>query len=133
MLQAARTLHTTRVPLLPKLRGYFAEFLREGYLAHLSILYQPTCGGLQYGHYFTLRAKLFLAAWYLYLRLRRDSPSDLTSTFVWIFLHELATSLDQHFQWLAYITFCVLPPFKRFIVVQEYQPVVHRLRLSASP
>ena len=28
-----------RVPLLPKLRGYFAEFLRESYLAPLSILY----------------------------------------------------------------------------------------------
>ena len=28
-----------KVPLLPKLRGYFAEFLRESYLAPLSILY----------------------------------------------------------------------------------------------
>lgn len=32
-------------PLLPKLRGYFAEFLRESYLAPLSILYLPTCVG----------------------------------------------------------------------------------------
>ena len=38
-----------RVPLLPKLRGYFAEFLRESYLAPLSILYLPTCVGLGYG------------------------------------------------------------------------------------
>eukprot|EP00171_Calliarthron_tuberculosum_P000270 IDg270t1 len=38
----------TRVPLLPKLRGYFAEFLRESYLAPLSILYLPTCVGLGY-------------------------------------------------------------------------------------
>jgi hypothetical protein len=35
-----------KVPLLPKLRGYFAEFLRESYLAPLSILYLPTCVGL---------------------------------------------------------------------------------------
>ena len=35
-------------PLLPKLRGHFAEFLRESYLAPLGILYQPTCVGLRY-------------------------------------------------------------------------------------
>ncbi|KAG9455508.1 hypothetical protein H6P81_000016 [Aristolochia fimbriata] len=32
-------------PLLPKLRGYFAEFLRESCLAPLGILYPPTCVG----------------------------------------------------------------------------------------
>jgi len=37
-----------RVPLLPKLRGHFAEFLRESYLAPLSILYFPTCVGFGY-------------------------------------------------------------------------------------
>jgi hypothetical protein len=39
-----------RVPLLPKLRGYFAEFLRESYLAPLGILYPPTCVGFRYRH-----------------------------------------------------------------------------------
>jgi len=38
-------------PLLPKLRGHFAEFLRESYLAPLSILNLPTCVGLGYGYY----------------------------------------------------------------------------------
>ena len=37
--------HTNEAPLLPKLRGQFAEFLNEGYLARLSILYLPTCVG----------------------------------------------------------------------------------------
>ena len=37
-----------RAPLLPKLRGHFAEFLRESYLAPLSILYLPTCVGFGY-------------------------------------------------------------------------------------
>ena len=37
-----------RQPLLPKLRGNFAEFLNEGSLARLSILYSPTCVGLRY-------------------------------------------------------------------------------------
>ena len=35
-------------PLLPKLRGHFAEFLRESYLAPLGILYHPTCVGFGY-------------------------------------------------------------------------------------
>ena len=43
-------LHSTGVPLLPKLRGDFAEFLSEICLAHLSIFYQPTFGGLWYGY-----------------------------------------------------------------------------------
>ena len=37
------------VPLLPKLRGHFAEFLKLGSLTRLSILYQFTCVGLGYG------------------------------------------------------------------------------------
>jgi hypothetical protein len=43
-------------PLLPKLRGHFAEFLRESYLALLGILYLPTCVGLGY------RCKLFMGS-----------------------------------------------------------------------
>ena len=37
-------------PLLPKLRGYFAEFLNKGSPAGLGILSPPTCVGLRYGH-----------------------------------------------------------------------------------
>ena len=39
-----------KVPLFPKLRGHFAEFLNEGSPAHLRILSPPTCVGLRYGH-----------------------------------------------------------------------------------
>jgi hypothetical protein len=42
-------LHPTGAPLLPKLRGHFAEFLNEGYLDHLSILYLSTCVGFGTG------------------------------------------------------------------------------------
>jgi hypothetical protein len=41
----SKSLHPTMVPLIPKLRGYFAEFLNEGSLDRLGILYQPTCVG----------------------------------------------------------------------------------------
>ena len=42
-------LHPNEAPLLPKLRGHFAEFLDEGSLARLRILSPPTCVGLRYG------------------------------------------------------------------------------------
>ena len=38
-----------RAPLLPKLRGHFAEFLDHGSLDRLGILYLTTCVGLGYG------------------------------------------------------------------------------------
>ena len=41
--------HPIGAPLLPKLRGNFAEFLNEGYLDHLSILNLPTCVGFGTG------------------------------------------------------------------------------------
>jgi hypothetical protein len=37
------------VPLLPKLRGHFAEFLNHSSLVRLGILYLTTCVGLGYG------------------------------------------------------------------------------------
>ena len=43
---------TPPVPLLPKLRGHFAEFLNKGSSARLRILSFPTCVGLRYGYLF---------------------------------------------------------------------------------
>ena len=43
-------LHPTEAPLLPKLRGHFAEFLNQGSLDRLGILCLSTCVGLRYGH-----------------------------------------------------------------------------------
>lgn len=51
-----------RVPLLPKLRGHFAEFLRESYLAPLSILYLPTCVGLGYRYLLFVVVRAFLGS-----------------------------------------------------------------------
>jgi hypothetical protein len=48
-LGIAKTPHPTGAPLLPKLRGHFAEFLNEGSSDRLSILYLPTCVGLGTG------------------------------------------------------------------------------------
>src|SRR5664279_3112740 len=48
MLRRASRL-TNQVPLIPKLRGYFAEFLHHDSLDRLGILYLSTCVGLGYG------------------------------------------------------------------------------------
>ena len=105
----SKLLHSTRVPLLPKLRGHFAEFLRESYLAHLSIFYQPTCGGLRYGRLMFSRAKLFLAVWNQHLHLRRDSLGASCKTLLRIFQQELTTRLNKHIQQLACLSSCVPP------------------------
>ena len=40
----------SQAPLLPKLRGHFAEFLNKSFLARLRFLTPSTCVGLRYGH-----------------------------------------------------------------------------------
>ena len=49
-------------PLLPKLRGHFAEFLRESYLAPLSILYLPTCVSFGYRYFLFNVVRAFLGS-----------------------------------------------------------------------
>ena len=51
-----------KVPLLPKLRSYFAEFLRESSLAPLGILYQPTCVGFRYRRFLIMTVQAFLGS-----------------------------------------------------------------------
>ena len=46
---AREVLHLTGALLIPKLRSDFAEFLNDGYLDHLSILYLRTCVGFGTG------------------------------------------------------------------------------------
>ena len=54
--------HVPRAPLLPKLRGHFAEFLLHRSLEHLRLLASPTCVGLRYGRSAYSRTGLFSAA-----------------------------------------------------------------------
>ena len=59
-LKRAKRSHLPQAPLLPKLRGHFAEFLLHGSLEHLRLLASPTCVGLRYGHRCILPAEAFL-------------------------------------------------------------------------
>ena len=53
--------HLLPAPLIPKLRGHFAEFLFRKSLEHLRLLASPTCVGLRYGLLQSWSAKLFSA------------------------------------------------------------------------
>ena len=53
--------HVLPAPLIPKLRGHFAEFLLRKSLEHLRLLASPTCVGLRYGRHSASSAKLFSA------------------------------------------------------------------------
>ena len=62
LVSAALSALTDRAPLLPKLRGHFAEFLNHDSLDHLSILYSTTCVGYRVRATHTLTSMLFSAA-----------------------------------------------------------------------
>jgi hypothetical protein len=55
-------LYCYRTPLLPKLQGYFAEFLSRDSLEHLRILSLTTCVGLWYGLIYNERLEDFLGS-----------------------------------------------------------------------
>ena len=74
-LGPARGLHPTEAPLLPKLRGHFAEFLNEGSSDRLGILYLPTCVGLGTG---THRSSLEVFLGGIGSAACRQEPADIT-------------------------------------------------------
>ena len=119
-------------PLLPKLRGYFAEFLNEGFPAHLRILSPPTCVGLRYGHPLVSLEAFLDSLGSVTSPLLQQLPitSQASRTADLPAIHP--TSLDANFHPRAYLPSCVTPSLNRPRVVLECQPVVHRLRFFAS-
>ena len=102
----------SQAPLLPKLRGQYAEFLNNPSPVGLRILSSSTCVGLRYGcllHSYAFSRRLLHSLPYLFFSpLRPALPTaGLNSTFVSAYLSNLAAT--------------------------ESLPYVHRLRLSASP
>jgi hypothetical protein len=127
-------LHPTEAPLLPKLRGNFAEFLNEGYLDHLSILYLSTCVGFGTGtcplpRGFSRRHGVSSSPAF-----RPAGIAPRFKTRLRIYLEPLATRLPPLNRRRGLPTL-PRPPIGHNVndVVREYQPVGHRLRLSASP
>ena len=100
----------SEAPLIPKLRGQFAEFLNNHSPVGLRILIPSTCVGLRYGHLsntpdFSRHSRLLLP-YYYFGPLRPGQPSPGLE------LMNVSSGLTLS-------------------VVTEYQPYVHRLRLSA--
>ena len=99
-------------PLLPKLRGQFAEFLNYPSPVGLRILFLSTCVGLRYGH----------------LRYTQDFSRLRPSTLPYFNFSPLRPGLPSPGSHPSKVSLCL-----NFSVVTECQPCVHRLRLSASP
>ncbi len=101
-----------RAPLLPKLRGHFAEFLNESSPARLRVLHAPTCVGFRYGH-------LRLARGFSRQCERRDfgtvlpSPSQLTLPGVRISLHPTLAAWTAPSIRPLPSSSCVTPSLKR--------------------
>ena len=98
--------------LFPKLRDQFAEFLNYPSPVGLRILFLSTCVGLRYGHLrysqdFS-RPSPRILPYSNFSPLRPGQPSPGSCAFQ-------------------------VSPCLNLLTVTEYQPFVHRLRLSASP
>jgi hypothetical protein len=98
-------------PLLPKLRGQFAEFLNNPSPVGLRIFFLPTCVGLRYGH---------LRYTHSFSRL---SSSQTSVLYFPRSLPEPTPGSD-----LLKVSLCL-----NLSVGTESLPSVHRLRLAASP
>ena len=118
-------------PLLPKLRGHFAEFLFEGSSDRLGILYLLTCVGFGTGT-LDLPRRFSRRHGFNHFGL---SVLGIPSQAVWVtdFPITRPTRLPQVYHRLGWLS---LPRpaigDSGGYVVLEYQPVVHRLRLAAS-
>ena len=136
--------------LLPKLRRYFAEFLNHSSPDRLGILYPPTCVGLGYGH----RANSLLgfsrqhgisdfvwidSASRLRILANSHRPSLHAYPGTTIARDHLPSCVPLQFPATSAEGSSFDSPLVTDFgmgadtVVLEYQPVVHRLRLSASP
>ena len=102
----------SQAPLLPKLRGQYAEFLNNPSPVGLRILSSSTCVGLRYGH----------------LRYTHSFSRHRASRTSLLMFGPLRPGQPTPGSRYLYVSLCL-----NLSVVTEFQPYVHRLRLSASP
>ena len=100
-------------PLLPKLRGEFAEFLNEGSHLRLRIFSSPTCVGLRYGYPKDSLEDFLGSVASPALRALRPSPWHLRECDPPDFPGGSPYTLNRHIQPPARIASCVPPSFKR--------------------
>jgi hypothetical protein len=148
-------------PLLPKLRGHFAEFLDHSSPERLGILYQTTCVGLGYGPTRTSLEAFLDSTGTAASPLRAPHHTSASCSADLPTLRPTCLARDNHRPGppaslrhpIAHLPPAQAtntprsarrPPGSRgFSItgfspcgtrrVREYQPVIHRLRLTASP
>ena len=123
--------HISVAPLLPKLRGHFAEFLNKGSPVRLRILTSPTCVGLRYGRLFDIPAT-FLASVKSHASLLQFRSTSRPSLSARTSLRTSLTACTGLTITLLRLSFCVTASLKQSSVVQESPPAVHRLRPLSS-
>ena len=104
--------HITVASLIPKLRDQFAEFLNYPSPVGLRIFFLSTCVGLRYGH----------------LKYTQSFSRLNPSVRPYSNFGPLRPGLPSPGSHPSKVSLCL-----NFSVVTEFQPCVHRLRLSASP
>ena len=118
-------------PLLPKLRGHFAEFLNEGSSDRLSILYLPTCVGFGTGTRDLPRRFSWRHGFRNFAPLGARHPVSGLRPADFPTGHPTRLPQGDHRLGFRSLPRPAIGGNGRY-VVQEYQPVVHRLRLAAS-
>ena len=104
--------HIYGVHLLPKLRCDFAEFLNQGSLKRLGILFLPTCVGLRYDH-LTISIEDFLGSMGSITLCTMCSSSRLGLKEKRIYLFFQPTCLNRDIHHPDDLPFCVPPSLKR--------------------
>ena len=94
-LPGAKPGQVLKAPLLPKLRGHFAEFLLHKSLEHLRLLASPTCVRFRYGHLEHSPPRLFSAAGSTELERSEDLLRHQLSAIQAFYLPETPTALDR--------------------------------------
>lgn len=99
----------SKVILIPKLRMQFAEFLNEGFLAHLRILFLPTCVGFSTGIHFLVRSFSWQRGTCDFDSPEGLSPYQFSTLKSGDLPPDKSTAFDVHNQSHAHISFCVTP------------------------
>ena len=119
-----------QVILIPKLRMYFAEFLNEGFLAHLRILSLPTCVGFSTGTLYLVRSFSWQRGSCDFNFSVELSPCQF-STLMQGFASASVYRLRRTFPTVRSHSFLRHSVLKRFSVVSEFSPIVHRILFSS--
>ena len=107
--------------LIPKLRMHFAEFLNEGFLAHLRILSLPTCVGFSTGTQNLVRSFSWQRGSCDFDSSEDLSPYRFSTLKPGDLPPDKSTAFDALIQQCAHISFCVTPSSSSFVWYRNFR------------